>query len=179
MIPWGTHLIPNTWQLIWTNWLLLVTDLPQQMLKEEQEEPLRWWPWCWSPLASESGQCRLPWCAGPPSFLLWEVAASVPFPHLHDHGLVRVAQLLHWGLWSQAGAFWGTGKPPQCSGHMPARCLLSLHPQVPGSFPRQPGRGRWPQLIPSRGCFFHPSRNWPLQDSRWANFLLMDFCVSS
>lgn len=37
MIPWGTHLIPNTWQLIWTNWLLLVTDLPQQMLKEEQE----------------------------------------------------------------------------------------------------------------------------------------------
>lgn len=82
MSPWGTHPIPKTWQLGWTNWLLLVPDLPQQMLKEEQEEPLRWWTRCWSPLASESGQCRLPWCGGRPSFLLWEVAASVPFPHL-------------------------------------------------------------------------------------------------
>ena len=91
-------------------------------------------------------------------------------------GCHRLLGLLHPGV---RRSFPHAPAVPQRSGRAQARCLSSLLPQATGSFPRLPGRRGWPQLALSRGFFFHPSRNWPLQDSRSVNFLLMDFCVSS
>lgn len=99
----------------------------------------------------------------------------------HEHRLVRVSQLPRWGLWSPAAAArrsWhipghGEGAPGlwPCPGMMP---LLSAPPS-----PQQLSSHARVEVMapahPKQRFLLHPSRNWPLQDSRSASFPLMDF----